>query len=271
MTFYWRSGRTRLDLPMQRSSGLCRLAWLLAVALIALLFGAGAPAQALSQPLTHLHHYVYDADVHHSDLTSNATERGPPTAWDTHQGRTAVGRASNGALASPATATVSVSYDYDGRPQFVQVAQSGNTDPKPVGAPTGQFSSAHPSQVAAKTLAGSGPVPGVLEASGRVKSFAALRNYNPNGGIEYVFDPATGTFAVGRPAASAGLKGSPHEQLAQSIGANPSTVVGGTLARGGNGAFITTEQSGHFWQNWTPEIRQQFVGTMRGYGFDVVH
>ena len=149
MTFYWRSGRTRLDLPMQRSSGLCRLAWLLAVALIALLFGAGAPAQALSQPLTHLHHYVYDADVHHSDLTSNATERGPPTAWDTHQGRTAVGRASNGALASPATATVSVSYDYDGRPQFVQVAQSGNTDPKPVGAPTGQFSSAHPSQVAA--------------------------------------------------------------------------------------------------------------------------
>ena len=125
--------------------------------------------------------------------------------------------------------------------------------------------------VAAKTLSGSGPVPGVLEASGRVKSFAALRNYNPKGGVEYVFDPATGTFAVGRPAVGAGLKGSPHEQLAQSIGANPSTVVGGTLTRGGNGAFITTEQSGHFWQNWTPEIRQQFVGTMRGYGLDVVH
>jgi hypothetical protein len=118
-------------------------------------------------------------------------------------------------------------------------------------------------------LAGSGPVPGVLEASSRVKSFAALRNYNPKGGVEFVFDPESGTFATGRPAASAGLKGSPHEQLAQSIGADPSTVVGGTLTRGGPGQFLTTEQSGHFWQNWTPEVRAQFVETMRGYGFDV--
>ncbi len=99
----------------------------------------------------------------------------------------------------------------------------------------------------------------MLEASGRVKSFAALRNYNPKGGAAYVFDPATGTFAVGRPAASAGLKGSPHEQLAQSIGADSSSVVGGTLTRGSNGAFITTEQSGHYWQNWTPGSAQALV------------
>jgi RHS repeat-associated protein len=71
---------------------------------------------------------------------------------------------------------------------------------------------------AAETLAGSGPVLRVLEASGRVKSFGALRNFYPKGGAEYLFDPETGTFAVGRPAASAGLEGSTHEQLAESIG-----------------------------------------------------
>ncbi|MGO4652262.1 polymorphic toxin type 43 domain-containing protein [Arthrobacter sp. 2RAF22] len=121
-------------------------------------------------------------------------------------------------------------------------------------------------------LAGSGPVSGVLEASSRVKSLAALRNYYPKGGgVEYVFDPETGTFATGVVDPSAGLTGSPHEQLAQSIGANPATVVGGTLTRGADGAFNTTEQSGHFWRNWSPEIRQQFVDTMRGYGIDVHH
>ena len=74
-------------------------------------------------------------------------------------------------------------------------------------------------------LAGSGPVPGVLEASARVKSIAALRSYTPpRGGVEYVFDPASATFAVGRPSARAGLTGSPHQQLAQSIGADPTRV-----------------------------------------------
>ncbi len=157
MTFYWYSGRTRLDLPMQRSSGPCRLAWLLAAALIALLFGVVAPAQALPQPSAHLHHYVYDAAVHDSVLTDTATERGPPVAWDTDQDRTAVGRASNGVLARPAMATVSDNYDHDGSPQFVQAAQGGNTDARPVGALTGQLSSVHPGQVAAKAGPALGP------------------------------------------------------------------------------------------------------------------
>ncbi len=132
-------------------SGPCRLAWLLAAALIALLFGVVAPAQALPQPSAHLHHYVYDAAVHDSVLTDTATERGPPVAWDTDQDRTAVGRASNGVLARPAMATVSDNYDHDGSPQFVQAAQGGNTDARPVGALTGQLSSVHPGQVAAKS------------------------------------------------------------------------------------------------------------------------
>jgi filamentous hemagglutinin len=125
-------------------------------------------------------------------------------------------------------------------------------------------------RAAARTV-GSGPVSGVLEASSNVKSVAALRNYKPQRGVEYVFDATNGRFAVGRPAASTGLRGSPHEQLAQSIGANPSTVVGGTLTRDARGVFNTTENSGHYWQNWTNEIRQQFVSAMREYGIDVVH
>jgi len=118
---------------------------------------------------------------------------------------------------------------------------------------------------------GSGPVPGVLEASDRAESLGALRNYYPKNGVEYVFDPESGTFVVGTPAARAGLTGSPHEQLAQSIGANPATVVGGTLTRTTDGVFVTTENSGHFWQNWSPEVRQQFIDAMEGFGFDVTH
>jgi filamentous hemagglutinin len=114
-------------------------------------------------------------------------------------------------------------------------------------------------------------VAGVLEASGRTQSFGALRNYYPQNSVEYVFNPQTGQFVVGRPAASAGFNGSPHQQLAQSIGADRSTVVGGTLTRRSDGVFVTTENSGHYWQNWTPAVREQFVDTMRGYGFDVIH
>lgn len=120
-------------------------------------------------------------------------------------------------------------------------------------------------------LAGSGPVAGVLEVSGRVKSVGAFRNYNPRGGVEYVFDPATSRFAVGRPGAGSGLKGSPHQQLADSIGADQSGVVGGMLRRGPGGEFITDEMSGHFYQNWTPAIRSQFVDFMEGFGLNVVH
>ena len=111
----------------------------------------------------------------------------------------------------------------------------------------------------------------MLEASDRVQSLAALRNYKPRGAIEYLFDPTTGRLTVGRPAASVGLKGSPHQQLAQSIGADQSTVVGGMLRRGADGSLITDEMSGHFWQNWSPAVCDQFLSTMRGYGLDFTH
>ena len=90
-------------------------------------------------------------------------------------------------------------------------------------------------------------------------SVNALRNYYPKGGgVEFVYDPTTDTFVTGRPAPGL-TDGSPHEQLAKSIGAadNPS-VVGGTLQRGPNGEFFTTENSGHYGTNWTDAVRAQF-------------
>lgn len=120
------------------------------------------------------------------------------------------------------------------------------------------------------TWKGSGPVPGTIGVNSESNSVKALQNYNPKGGIEYVFDSKTNTFVVGKP--KSGLfKGSPHQQLAQSIGAERSTVVGGTFSRGPNGEIFTTENSGHFGQNWTPEIRQQFQDTMKNYSVPVQH
>ena len=98
-----------------------------------------------------------------------------------------------------------------------------------------------------------------------MRSVAAINNWNGKP-VEFVFDPGSGTFAMGRPAASAGLKGSPHQQLASSINANPNTVVGGVVSRGPNGVLRWNEQSGHYWRNWNDGVRQQFVETVRGYG-----
>src|SRR5437660_7038086 len=64
--------------------------------------------------------------------------------------------------------------------------------------------------VAQKLLKGSGPVAGVLEVSPRVLSTSLLAKYYPGeGGIEFVFEPGSNTFVVGRPAASTGITGSP--------------------------------------------------------------
>jgi hypothetical protein len=84
-----------------------------------------------------------------------------------------------------------------------------------------------------------------------------------------VFDPETDTYAMGRPADYLGLKGSPHQQLAQVIGANPDSFVGGMVSRGADGSLQWDEMSGHFYQNWTDQFRQQFVETMQGYGVNI--
>jgi len=105
-------------------------------------------------------------------------------------------------------------------------------------------------------VGGSGPVSGTIGITDRT-SVGALRNYRPKGGVEFVYDPSTNTFVVGRPLRGL-FDGSPHEQLARSIGAYDRPVVGGTFNRGLNGEVITTEQSGHYGPNWTDATRQQF-------------
>jgi hypothetical protein len=104
---------------------------------------------------------------------------------------------------------------------------------------------------------GSGPVSGTIGITDQT-SVAALRNYYPKGGgVEFIYDPATRTFVAGRPASGL-FTGSPHQQLAQSIGTTGRPIVGGTLQRGKGGTFITTENSGHFGRNWTDATREQF-------------
>lgn len=126
-------------------------------------------------------------------------------------------------------------------------------------------------QGASQSWTGSGPTSGVLGVEPGSTSTSAIQNYYPkDGGIEFVFDPNTNTFVVGKPN-GAGVTGSPHQKLVQSIGSSESTAVGGMFTRGVNGEIITNELSGHLWQNWTNEIRQQFIDVMTDYGFDITH
>lgn len=121
-------------------------------------------------------------------------------------------------------------------------------------------------------VGGSGPAPGVIGISDST-SVRALQNYFPrNGGIEYVYDPTTNLFATGAPRTGL-FVGSPHQQLAQSIGAidNPS-LVGGSMRRGPNGEFFTTENSGHYGVKWNDATRTQFQHWFSGrVGRPVIH
>ena len=122
---------------------------------------------------------------------------------------------------------------------------------------------------------GSGPAPGVLGVNGNCTSIKAIENYYPKEGhIEFVFDTQTNTFVVGKPKVEGLGYGSPHERLADTInaaGAYSETTVGGKFSRGTKGEILTNEDSGHFGEAWTPEIRKQFVETMKSYGLDVTH
>ncbi|MDX8239898.1 DUF637 domain-containing protein [Acinetobacter pittii] len=118
---------------------------------------------------------------------------------------------------------------------------------------------------------GSGPVSGAI-AVNPSSSTSALKNYYPkSGGVEFIYDPKSKTFVTGK--VDVFKNGSPHEQLVQSIGLNPKTkeIVGGMLTRGKNGEFHTTEASGHYGTNWTPEIRVQFKAFLKSKGITVDH
>jgi len=105
------------------------------------------------------------------------------------------------------------------------------------------------------SLRGSGPVPGVIEISEEAKSTKQFLNWNSKTGVEFVFDSENKRFAMGK--AQIGT-GSPHQKLAQAIGStNSKNVVGGTVSKV-DGKFIFTENSGHYGENWTPDIRKEF-------------
>jgi hypothetical protein len=109
-------------------------------------------------------------------------------------------------------------------------------------------------QGANKLLSGSGPRGGIIEISDRVKSTKAFENYNPKKAVDFVYNAEKNSMAV----ATKGTNPQGHTSLAQSIGAGES-VVGGRLVRGAGGAVETSEWSGHYGQNWTPEIRKSFT------------
>jgi YD repeat-containing protein len=126
-----------------------------------------------------------------------------------------------------------------------------------------------PNASTVSTWKGAGPIPGTFGVEPATGSVTGLKNYNPKtGAVEYIFDPDTSKFVVGRPKE---WNGSPHETLARSVSADPSRVVGGMFRRDADGGILTNEFSGHYHQNWTPEVRQQFVDFMRSKGVPTNH
>ncbi|MEP9401908.1 polymorphic toxin type 43 domain-containing protein [Sphingomonas silueang] len=118
---------------------------------------------------------------------------------------------------------------------------------------------------AVPTWKGSGPIPGTFGVNSETVSTKGLENFFlKRGHVEYIFDPETSTLIVGNGKWT-------HSPLAGSIDADTSRVVGGMFSRTPNGTMLTNEASGHFWRNWTPNVRQQFSQMMQKRGFDHIH
>ncbi|WP_258574746.1 polymorphic toxin-type HINT domain-containing protein [Streptomyces shenzhenensis] len=119
-------------------------------------------------------------------------------------------------------------------------------------------------------LAGTTPVLvhntcGDVELGPGINSADAMSAFtSPKPETEFVFDASTGKFLAGdRERIPGGL--SPHEQLADSIGADKNTVLGGTIFRD-DGRLVFTENSGHYGHRWTDATRQQFQEFLNSYG-----
>ena len=118
---------------------------------------------------------------------------------------------------------------------------------------------------------GCGRAPGVIEIGWRSKSLAAFRAYRPprrmSGAQRFVFDPEQEIMIVGVARWQYLAPGSPHQQLAQVIGAYELQggqlcyphAAGGMLSKSNDGVLITNEKSPHLGHNWTPQVRGQFI------------
>jgi hypothetical protein len=117
-------------------------------------------------------------------------------------------------------------------------------------------------------LHGTGPQPGVFEIGTRSKSASVFKNtyLKPGGkGAEYVFDPTTNRLAAGAPARIPG-GWSPHQQLAAAMDADESKVVAGMMYRQSDGVLQFNENSGHYGDRWTDELRSQFANFLTDLG-----
>lgn len=115
------------------------------------------------------------------------------------------------------------------------------------------------------SLKGAGPISGTFGVSPATESVRGLQNFFPRReAVEFIFDPASMTFVVG----NGRMK---HSSLAACLAADTTQVVGGIFSRGSSGTMLTNEASGHFWQNWTPQVRQQFTDFMKSKGLNLIH
>ncbi len=124
---------------------------------------------------------------------------------------------------------------------------------------------------------GTGRIRGVIEISWCAKSLTAFANYRPPkkeaNAARFVYDPRQQIVVVGCPHwQPLDENGSPHQQLAQIIGAfarRPDghfeypDAAGGLLRRRTDGSLYTVEKSPHLGHNWTPTVRKDFIKFIR--------
>ena len=121
-----------------------------------------------------------------------------------------------------------------------------------------------PAEFLAAKRVGSGPAKGFLEVSDAYASSKAVQNFGSARPTDFIFDAQSQRFIMGR-----GPLG--HDSVLQAGRIAPSeTTVGGRIFRQ-DGRLITDEWSGHYGQNWTPELRQQFQNFMQQHGVDITH
>jgi RHS repeat-associated protein len=119
--------------------------------------------------------------------------------------------------------------------------------------------------VAAGTrVRGTGPAAGFLEVSDAYPSSKAVQNFGSADFVDFIFDPKSQRFIMGK-----GPHG--HDSILQAGQiVRHEHIVGGRIARRG-GRLVTDEWSGHYGENWTPQIRAQFLEFMKAHGVDILH
>ncbi|MEX2964351.1 polymorphic toxin type 43 domain-containing protein [Microbulbifer sp. TYP-18] len=114
-----------------------------------------------------------------------------------------------------------------------------------------------------RAVRGSGPAKGFLEVSSNFKSSKAVQNLTNSKPIDFIFDPKSQRFIMGRNSLG-------HDGIRMAGKIGHKNIVGGSIWRQ-NGKLMTDQSSGHYGTNWTASIREQFTKSMRQNGVDVSH